>query len=125
MKTASAIQPPARRIHLHYNHVTVIAVAVGKYTFFLSIYLSIITKLVCTVHSDSTRSAHFVIHLPRSILTDFAIVFPYKVQVFIVPNRRRIGHVVVIIASKCSHVWMGGGKMGYLGLDEGLSGAEK
>jgi hypothetical protein len=58
-------------------------------------------------------------------LTDFAIVFPYKAQVFIVPNRRRIGHVVVIVVSKCSHVWMGGGKMGYLGLGKGLSGAEK
>jgi hypothetical protein len=26
------------------------------------------------------------------------------------PNRRRIGHVDVVVVSKCSHVWMGGEK---------------
>ncbi len=29
-----------------------------------------------------------------------------------VPNRRRTGHVDVVVVSKCSHVWMGGGKRG-------------
>ncbi len=35
------------------------------------------------------------------------------------PDRRRIGHVDVVIVSKCSHVWMSGGKKGMPGVGQG------
>jgi hypothetical protein len=42
-----------------------------------------------------------------------------------VTYRGRIGHVDVVVVSRCSHVWMGGGKRGCLGSGKELNGAEK
>jgi hypothetical protein len=42
-----------------------------------------------------------------------------------VTDRGRIGHVDVVVASRCLHVWMGGGKRGCLGSDKRLNRAEK
>jgi hypothetical protein len=36
-----------------------------------------------------------------------------------VPNRRRTEHVHVVVVSKCSHVWMGGGKVDVWGQERG------
>ncbi len=43
-----------------------------------------------------------------------APVWPEKIQSnqVTVPDRRRFGHVDVVSAGRCSHVWRGGGKRG-------------
>jgi hypothetical protein len=49
----------------------------------------------------------------------------HKMKILHVPNRRRIRHVDVVVVSKYSCMWIGGGKRGYLGPGKELSGLKK
>jgi hypothetical protein len=43
------------------------------------------------------------------------------IRTVVVPNTRRVGHVDVVVFSKCSNVWMDVGKKGCLRPGKGLN----